>query len=793
MYFGAVEMRKGKVSGAEQVLTTPHPAVKLLNGSALPAQRTPAPLRRHLAISCALGYIRPKPRETPMTPIPQIKDLVLIGGGHAHALVLRMWAMNPLPGTRVTLISPDPVTPYTGMLPGLIAGHYRRDALMIDLVRLARFAGARLILDRATGIDRDSRLIHLSSRPDLPYDLAAIDIGITSDLPSLPGAAEHAVAAKPLGPYAAAWADFIARGLAFPRVAILGAGLAGVELALASAHRLRTTGARVAVTLIDQSPDFLPTLSTPARRRLLRELAGQGVTLKLASTVARIGPASVTLTTGEEIGSDFTLTATGARPHPWLADTGLADASGFLPTDAQLRTQDPLIFATGDCTALQSDPRPKAGVFAVRAAPVLFHNLRASLTGTAPRRFRPQRDYLKLISLGGKSALAEKWRLSLSGPRFWRLKDRIDRRFMKKFASFPAMAVPQPKAPLTQGLQAHLDQRPLCGGCGAKLGPGVLTAALSHLPAPNRPEVRSGPGDDAAILTTPTGVQVLTTDHLRAFSHDPRLMARLAALHALGDIWAMGAAPQVALAQITLPRLGPDLQARMLAEVMDEAATVFTKAGADVVGGHSTEGVELTIGFTVTGTATRPVQKAGAKPGDALILTKPIGSGTILAAEMAMAEVPGLLLGEAWASCITLMSRAQGSAASLLAPHAHAMTDVTGFGLAGHLVEMLDASGAAATIQLSEIPLMPGALELSEAGHSSSLLPANLAATSWRMTAPPDPRVELLNDPQTASGLLAAVPSDLAKGLLAALHLKGHQAAIIGQVAKGAPHLTVLP
>ncbi len=728
-----------------------------------------------------------------MTPIPQIKDLVLIGGGHAHALVLRMWAMDPLPGTRVTLITPDPVTPYTGMLPGLIAGHYRRDELMIDLVRLARCAGARLILDRVTGIDREARLIRLQNRPDLPYDLAAIDIGITSDLPHLPGAADHAVAAKPLGEYAESWAAFLARGLAFPRVVILGAGLAGVELALASAHQLKATGARVAVTLIDQSPDFLPALSSRARRRLLGELAGQGVTLKLGATVAGVGAANVTLASGEEIGSDFTLTATGARPHPWLATTGLADSAGFLPTDAQLRTKDPLIFATGDCATLQSDPRPKAGVFAVRAAPILLHNLRAALTGMALRSFHPQKDYLKLVSLGRTAAMAEKWGLVLSGSRFWRLKDRIDRQFMAKFATYPAMPQTQPLTPMTNGLQAYLDQRPLCGGCGAKLGPGVLSAALATLPPPNRPEVRSGPGDDAAILTTPSGVQVLTTDHLRAFTNDARLMSRLAALHALGDIWAMGAAPQVALAQITLPRLGPDLQARMLAEVMDEATAVFTKAGADVVGGHSTEGAELTIGFTVTGTATRPVQKGGAKPGDALILTKPIGSGTILAAEMAMAEAPGMLLGEAWASCITLMSRAQGSAASLLAPHAHAMTDVTGFGLAGHLLEMLDASANAATIQLSQVPLMPGALELSEAGQGSSLLPANVAATSWRMTAPPDPRVALLNDPQTAGGLLAAVPGDMAKALLAALHLKGHQAAIIGEVTEGAPHLTVLP
>ncbi len=726
-----------------------------------------------------------------MTPAahPPIRDLVLLGGGHAHALVLRMWAMDPLPGTRVTLINPDPVAPYTGMLPGLIAGHYQRSDLMIDLVRLARFANARLILDRATGIDRDARLIHLQGRPPLPYDLAAIDIGITSDLPNLPGAFDHAVAAKPLGAYAAKWEAFLARRLAYPRVAILGAGLGGVELALATAHRLKAEGVKAQVTLLDRSDSPLPDLSAAARRAVLQALGSFGITLRLGTTVTAIGPASVTLEDGEEIGSDFTLTVTGARPQGWLADTGLAHELGFLTTSATLRTSDPLIFASGDCATLTDDPRPKAGVFAVRAAPILLHNLRATLSGQPLRRFKPQSDYLKLISLGAQSAVAAKWGVTLSGPRFWRLKDRIDRAFMARFGTFPAMPSTEVPSPATQGLAPFLAQQPLCGGCGAKLGPDVLASALDSLPAPRRPEVLSGPGDDAAILKTPTGVQVLTTDHLRAFTNDPRLMSRLAALHALGDIWAMGAAPQVALAQVTLPRLGPRLQTRMLAEVMEEAAATFRAAGADIVGGHSTEGAELTIGFTVTGTAFRAIPKRGARPGDALILTKPLGSGTILAAEMAMAQPKGALMGEVWASCIAQMSRPQGSAAAILAPHAHAMTDVTGFGLAGHLLEMLTTS---ATLNLAAIPVMPGALDLAAMGHSSSLAPANLAAVSWRMTGPDDPRTLLLTDPQTCGGLLAAVPADRAADLVTQLRAAGHDAAMIGGVTEGPPHLTVL-
>jgi selenide,water dikinase len=721
---------------------------------------------------------------------PPVRDLVLIGGGHAHALVLKMWAMDPLPGTRLTLINPGPTAPYTGMLPGHIAGHYQRDELMIDLVRLGRFANARLILDHASGLDRDKHLVQLQGRPPLPYDLASIDIGITSDLPDLPGA-EYAVAAKPLAEYAAAWEAFVARGLAFPRVVILGAGLGGVELALASQHRLRKLGAKPQVTLVDRATSLLPGLGALARRKVLARLASEGITLRSGAEITGIGPDHVRLSGGDQIGSDFTLMVAGSRPHPWIADLGLQHDNGFLITTPELKTSDPHIFAVGDCATIPGDPRPKAGVFAVRAAPILHQNLRAALTGQPLRPFRPQRDYLKLVALGAKDAVADKWGLAVSGPRLWQLKDRIDRAFMEKLGDLPAMPQPPVPAKATAGLAQHLARRPLCGGCGAKLGPGTLATALAYLPPPQRPEVLSGPGDDAAILAVPGGVQVLTTDHLRGFTPDARLMARLAALHALGDIWAMGAAPQTALAQIILPPMGPELQSRMLAEIMDEAACMFRDAGADIVGGHSTEGAELTIGFTVTGIAPRVITKGGAQPGDALILTKPLGSGTILAAEMALARVPGLLLGEAWQACIAQMSRAQGDAAVLLTPLAHAMTDVTGFGLAGHLLEMMQASATAATVRLDDIPLMMMALELAQAGHASSLQPANLEAVSWRMTAPNDPRTQLLTDPQTCGGLLAVVPVDQANAVLTALRAAGHDASIIGEVIPGPAHLTV--
>ncbi len=720
------------------------------------------------------------------TNVPLVRDLVLVGGGHAHALVLRMWGMNPLPGVRLTVINPGPLAPYTGMLPGHVAGHYSQDDLMIDLVRLARFARARIVLDRAVGLERAGGLdrvggrVHLAGRDPLRYDVLSLDVGVGSGL----AGAEAGIAAKPLGDYATRWQAFVDLGLPAPRMVVVGAGVGGVELALASAWRLRQAGAQPRITLLDQGAVALPNLGATARAGLLAELDRAGIPVLLNARPLHVSATQVILHDGRLLPSDFTLMVAGATPQPWLSDTGLALTDGFVTVGPTLQSSDPAIFAAGDCAHLSHAPRPKAGVFAVREAPILHHNLRAALTGGAMRAYRPQRDYLKLISTGDRRAIADKFGLRAGGGWLWHLKDRIDRRFMAKFADYPAMPAPIVPRPATLGLAEAMAAKPLCGGCGAKVGGDALRDTLATLPAPRNPDILSGPGDDAAILRHGVDVQVITTDHLRSMILDPRLMARIAAIHALGDIWAMGATPQAALAQITLPRLSPTLQSDMLAEIMAEAVATFAAAGADIVGGHTSIGAELTIGFTVTGLARRPIRKTGAQPGDALILTKPIGTGTILAAEMAMARLPGVPLGAVVAACLDSMTRPQGAAAAILAPHAHAMTDVTGFGLAGHLMELLDASGAAAT--LTTFPTLPGAADLASAGYASTLAPANRAALVGRITGPDLP---LLYDPQTCGGLLASVPADQAGGLLTALDAAGQPATVIGHIQPGPPHI----
>ncbi len=706
------------------------------------------------------------------SPLPLTRDLVLIGGGHTHALVLRKWGMAPLPGARLTVINPGPTAPYSGLLPGFVAGHYERAELNIDLVQLARFAGARIVLGAVESIDTDRRLVHVPGRPPIAFDVASINVGITSDMPALTGFSEFAVPAKPLGSFAAKWQAYL-DGEGPASVAVIGGGVAGAELVMAMAFALRRKGRDAKVTLLD-SATALSATGPKANSIIRAEMRELGIEVIEKVSINQITAERVELADGRKIEAAFVTGAAGARPYEWIADTKLDLDEGFISVNQHLQTSDPVVFAAGDCAHLTRNPRPKAGVYAVREAPVLYNNLRAALGAGKMRAYKPQNDYLKLISLGQKSALAERLGTSFKGSLMWLWKNHIDKKFMNKFRNLPQMSAAALPRQHTSGLREALGSKPMCGGCGAKVGRSALRAALEELPNDSRSDVTPLPGDDAALLTTGGVQQVMTSDHLRGFTNDPALMVRIAAIHALGDIWAMGAQPQAATATIILPRMSSELQQRTMKEIMSAASEVMHEAGANIVGGHSSMGDELTIGFSLTGLCeTDPTTLSGGHSGDALILTKPLGSGVLMAAEMA-----GKAKGEWIASAFHHMTQSQALAARILAS-ADAMTDVTGFGLAGHLSGICEASGCGASIDLNALPTMDGAIELATHGVRSTIFDDN------RAVAPELPTggiLDLLFDPQTAGGLLATVAPDKAKSLVSELRKAGYPAAIIGHL-----------
>lgn len=709
-------------------------------------------------------------------PIPITRDLVLLGGGHTHALVLRKWAMTPLAGVQVTLVNPGVKAPYTGMLPGFVAGHYSRDALDIDLVKLARAAGARLILDRAIGIDTKNKRVQLSDRPDIAYDTLSVDIGVTSALAADQPALLGLVPAKPLGPFADAWDNLLERidqQDAPPKIAIIGAGVAGVELALAMAFRLRTEGHPSAtLKLIEAGAEPLRELNRSARAKLLSDLDRTGFEIETHRSAQSLN---------EDF--DFIVSTAGAKPYAWLSETDLALEGGYVAVNQKLQSiNTPDVFAAGDCAHLSHTPRPKAGVFAVRQAPVLFENLRAQLSGDRLRPYRPQRSYLKLISRGGKSAVTDKWGIGLAGDWVWHWKDRIDQKFMKQFQTPVEMLQPPGPEHLALGVSALLDQTENpCGACGAKVAQAPLLQGL----AAATPD--AAPLDDAAIVKTGGRTEVFSTDHLRAFNADAYTLAKVAAIHALGDIWAMGGRPRTVLSQIILLPLAPSQQREMIREIAAGAGEVFEAAGTRIAGGHTSSGQELTIGFSISGVLDRDaITQAGASAGDVLVLTKPIGTGVILAAEMRQRAD-----GHDYQVALDSMCRLQIVASEILAKTASAMTDVTGFGLAGHLLNILDGSGLSAQVSLADIPVLPGAENLNAAGIRSTLWQAN-ADQGSRISKPASGRADLLFDPQTCGGMLAAIPVEQLQQVIDAFAAADEPIWQIGTLAEGPPHIELL-
>jgi selenide,water dikinase len=734
---------------------------------------------------------------------PVVKDLVLLGGGHSHVAVLKRFGMRPLPGVRLTLIARDLHTPYSGMLPGLIAGHYGVDDAHIDLGPLARFAGARLLHDEAIGLDLAARRVICRERPPVAYDIVSIDIGSTPRT-DVPGADGNVVTVKPIASFLEKWQDLVQRVLARRgdvRIGVVGAGAGGVELLLAAQYRLgRLLAAQDRAAkppefhLFSETADILPSYDARMRGKFRRVLGERDVAVHAGQAVCAVAPGQLTIAGGAVFALDEILWVTQAGAAPWLRDTGLLlDGNGFvLVSDALQSVSHPEVFAAGDIAAVARHKRPKAGVFAVRQGPPLAHNLRRALRGEEPRPFVPQRAFLSIISTGNKYAVAARNGVAVEGRWVWRWKDRIDRRFMRKYNELPEIAE-QAGERLPAGIADAAALRELsaaamrCGGCGAKVGSTVLERALQRLRPYVREEVLVGldAPDDAAVIALPPGkVAVQTVDYFRAFIDDPFLFGQIAANHALGDIFAMGAEPVSALAIATLPY---GLEAKLeeqLYQLMAGALTVLADANTALVGGHTSEGAELALGFAVNGAAdpARLLRKGGLRPGEQLVLTKPLGTGTLFAADMR---------GKAKArwidAALAAMTQSNRTAAECLRRYgARACTDVTGFGLIGHLVEMVKASGVDAELDLAAVPVFAGALETIRLGVFSSLQPQNLRlrrALRDLAGAASDERFPLLFDPQTAGGLLAGIPAERAAACVAELHALGFaRAAAIGHV-----------
>ena len=366
------------------------------------------------------------------------KNLLLIGGGHSHVEVIRRWGLAPEPGVAVTLISPDRHTPYSGMLPGHIAGHYSFEDCHIDLDAVCAQAGVTRIGTSAGEIDFAARIARCGDGSGQFFDVLSIDTGSTPVLASVPGADRYGIAVKPVAQFLEHWSQLREAAQTAPRplhVIVVGAGAAGVEVVLAMQHRITADNGRATFTLIGDGPTVLGAHPHGVQQKFTALLQAQGINVRLDTVVERASPGKLFLRGGETLAFDEVVWVTGAAAPAWPRASGLqTDAAGFIAVDKHLQSlSHPGVFAAGDIASMTDAPRPKSGVYAVRQGPPLAENLRRALRGEALLEYRPQRLALALISAGERYAVASYGPFALSGAWVWRWKDRIDTAFMQRY------------------------------------------------------------------------------------------------------------------------------------------------------------------------------------------------------------------------------------------------------------------------------------------------------------------------------------------------------------------------
>ncbi len=775
------------------------------------------------------------------TPTPVYKDVVLIGGGHTHVEVLRRFGMTPRRGVRLTLITDTLSAPYSGMIPGFVSGHYSLEECHIDLSRLVKFANARVIMSSAVGIDLNAQRVELenfrgSKRPGVGYDVLSINVGITPATSGIAGVEDFTTPVKPISSFArkidvilegfvagycSGSVGGIGEGPAPYRVAVVGGGAGGVELACAMQYRLKTlaeehcelpVGAarRFQVVLVSKGP-ILASSSPSVRRSILKLLLERDVRVIQSEVgVTRVEKGVLHIGDDREPFEDC-LWCTRASAPSWFADSDLRlDEEGYIEVDEYLmasaapgksvggaqggRTDASsargVVFGAGDCVTMAKSPRPKAGVYAVRAGPVISDNIFRVLDGQKPRSWTPQSTNLSIISCGDRYALMSKMWLSLQGVWVWTWKDQIDRRFMNMYGEgLREMGASMTSMPSETVRSEELSQLLLqaamrCGGCGSKVGSSLLTSVLSRIGVSATDSL-----DDAAFLppVPADALAIQTIDYFKcpALLQDPYVFGYISAVHSLSDCYAMNGTPTSALALAVVPFASPSKTEEELYHLMAGASAALEDAGCELIGGHTSEGAELAMGLSVTGQVPKNAvwRKSGMNAGDDIILVKPLGTGVIMAAADA-----GLPVGDSISDTVNSMCQSNRHARAVLQRHAvSACTDVTGFGLLGHLAEMCRSSEKVCQLRADEVPIISGALECVAQGIRSSLAAENDTAVRGLVDMHPDQASEalyqVLVDPQTSGGLVATLPPSETAACLADLRRQGYaRAAKIGQV-----------
>jgi len=696
--------------------------------------------------------------------IPITNDLVLIGGGHSHLSVLMKLSKKPLNGNRITLITNEIDTPYSGMIPGYIEGIYSWRDSHIDLYRLCLKLNVRFIHAEVERVSAHEKEIYFKDRPKIKFDVLSINTGIQSNNREIKGAAKYCLPVKPISKLTN---NFLNKITNFKSIAFIGGGAGSVELALAIKKRFLNINQDIKITIITGKRGLLSTFPQKTKLTSLKTLEKFKIDIIEYKRVLEVKPKQIILSDKSLLKIDKAILSTNSMTPKWLAKSDiLLTKDNYILVNKSFQTNYKYVFASGDVIDFNNQNLKKAGVFAVRSGKPLAINIRKFILGKKLVEYKFNKNYLALIGTSKRSAIATKYNLTFNSRFFFYLKKYIDQNFIKKFSDFRIRKKFTLDALKTDVLNIFVkhkekitDENDImqCKGCAAKVPLNALKQALPK-------DIVSTSEDAVSVPGHPELYQ--TVDMISSIITDPFLLGKIAANHSISDMVSVNSKITSAMMILQLPLSKTEINSRDLEQVLLGANEIFKTIDCPLIGGHTMIGKDKDpiIGFSILGQKQKKIKivknRRKIKTKDLLILTEKIGSGLIFAG------INNYLIDSYFQiDVIKQMIKGNlnfGKISNQL--NILSMTDITGFGLANHLLNLIkrDNSKTGLTIYPNKIPLFQGVNECLNKDIKSSLFKSNYDIAQKDIIYKRDKSKldNILYDPQTVGGIAFIIPQE---------------------------------
>ena len=674
-----------------------------------------------------------------------IKQLILIGGGHANVQVLKKLCMNSIKGLNTILISEHFEATYSGMTPGYIHEDFSKEEISIDLQRLCFNAGATFIKDKVIKLDTNHKELELQNSPPVNYDLLSINTGSISNIKKINVEnTSKCFFVKPISSLVKnlSQIDQIVKNKKI-KIVIIGGGVASYELAFSLKRRYESP---IEITILGKKILKEKNLNKKTKNYLKR--ISENLNIKeYPGEVISISEKYLTLNNGDKIDCDLSLVSTGASIENWLLESNLSkDEKGFIMVnDNLLSINDKNIFVTGDACSIENKSRPKSGVMAVRQGEILKENIFLKLIGKSLINYKPQNNWLYLIGTYKNYALLNYFFLSFHSRWCWGLKVWIDRKFINNFRFTTNLNMSKRNFEL----QNFKNIKMYCQGCGSKVSKDALVNYIKK--TSDNIYLK-----DSSIISNKSLQILQTIDHIKLFSSlNPFDFGKISYLHSQNDILAAGGEVKSLSVSLSVPFSENSVEKFYLEYFMEGIKFEADKSGCIISSGHSYQSQEPGITLTLNGEIKSNVSKNSAKTGDLIYLSRPLGTGYLIAAYFNNSE---MLSGSDFEEILNNLKKENFFAVnSAINSGSQTMTDISGFGLSSHLIDICLSSNLSSELNLSHEILINSNIDLLKMFKSTGFKNNHESSGEYIKISKNHPLKNILFDPQTNGPMLIAI------------------------------------